>query len=63
MSVKVNFNTDEFIERMKKFKKACDKLDKAIAKYVVKHKYEIIKILFEENNKRMGGNGIYEGEE
>jgi len=55
MSVKVNFNTNDFIKKMKKFKKACDKLDKAIAKYVVEHKYELIKILFEEHNRLMGG--------
>lgn len=55
MSVKVNFNTDNIFEYMKNVRIACDNLEKAIAKYIAKNKYKILKELIKENNKIMGG--------
>ena len=40
---------------MKNLKIACDNLEKVIAKYIAKNKYQIFRELIKENNKRMGG--------
>lgn len=55
MSTKVDFNSDDFVEYMKSVKIACDNLSKAVAKYMYKNRYKILKELIEENNKIMGG--------
>ena len=55
MSIKINFNTDDIFEYMKNVKIACDNFSKAMAKYMYKNRYKILKELIEEHNKRMGG--------
>ncbi len=55
MRVKVDFNTDDIFEYMKNVRIACDNFTKAVAKYMYKNRYKILKELVEENNKRMGG--------
>jgi hypothetical protein len=55
MSVKVDFDADYLVEDMNKVKIACDNFAKAMAKYVAKNKYKILKELIEENNKIMKG--------
>ena len=55
MSVKVDFNTDDIFVYMKNVKIACDNFTKAMAKYMYKNRYKILKELVEENNKIMGG--------
>lgn len=51
MSIKVDFNADYLVEDMKKVKIACDNFAKAMAEYVAKNKYKILKELVEENNR------------
>jgi hypothetical protein len=48
MNIKVKFNTDDFIENMKNVNIACNNLAKAMAKYMAKNKYKILKELIEE---------------
>ena len=55
MSIQVDFNTDDIFEYMKNVKIACDNFEKAMAKYIAKNKYKILKELVEEHNKIMGG--------
>lgn len=55
MNIKVKFNTDDFIENMKNVKIACDNFTRAVAKYIYKNRFKILKELIEENNKIMGG--------
>ena len=55
MSIEFNIDCEEFIQRMKNVKIACDDLGKVIAKYIAKNKYQIFRELIEENNKIMGG--------
>lgn len=54
MSIKIDFNTDDFFKYMKNVKIACDNLERAIAKYIAKNKHKIIKELIEEHNKLIG---------
>ncbi len=61
MSIKVDFNADDFVEYMKNAEIACDNLEKTIAKYITKNKYKILKELVEEHNKLMGGDCKSEG--
>jgi len=55
MSVEFNIDYEEFIRRMKNVKVACDNLEKVIAEYISKNKYQIFRELIEENNKIMRG--------
>jgi len=55
MIKKVNFNTDNIFEYMKNVLIAFDNFREAMAKYMAKNKYKILKELFEEHNKIMGG--------
>lgn len=55
MSVKVDFNTDDIFEYMRNVKVACDNFTRAVAKYIYKNRFKILKELIEENNKLMGG--------
>jgi hypothetical protein len=55
MNIKVKFNTDDFFKYMKNVKIACDNFEKAMAKYMAKNKYKILKELIEENNRIMRG--------
>ena len=55
MSIKVDFNTDDIFEYMKNVKVACDNFTRAVARYMYKNRFKILKELIEENNKIMGG--------
>lgn len=54
MNVFINKNK-EYLKIMKNVKIACDNFEKAMAKYIAKNKYKILKELVEEHNKIMGG--------
>lgn len=51
MSIKVDFDAGYFVEYMKKVNIACNNFAKAMAEYVAKNKYKILKELVEENNR------------